>query len=228
MGYVVSLMLAERPVVVVGAGTVALRKVAGLLAARARVSVIAPSPCAEIERLAQEGTIHCEKRAYRPGDLAGAHLVIAATGDEDVNAQVAGEARGLGIPVNVVDRPALCTFTLPAVARRGDLTLAVSTEGRCPALARALREELESRFGEEYADLLDFMGMLRDEMMERGWASARIQGSLSALYARGLLGILSGRDRETTEAFVKAELGEDFPVPHTPPRQQGLPGEAGP
>lgn len=228
MGYVISLMLAQRPVVVVGGGAVALRKVAGLLAARARVSVIAPALCGEIERLARDGTIRCERRPYRPGDLAGAHLVIAATGDEEVNVQVAEEARGLGILVNVVDRPPLCTFTLPATVRRGDLTLAVSTEGRCPALARALREELESRFGEEYADLLDFMGALRDEMLEREWASARIQGGLAALYEKGLVRILSGRDREALEAFVKAELGEDFPVPHAPLRRRSFPGEAGP
>jgi len=216
MGYLINLVLQDKPAVVVGAGSVALRKVSGLLEAGAQVTVIAPRSCEPIRAQAQAGKLVLLNREYRKGDLAGAALVIAATGDETVNRQVSQDARSLGILVNVVDRPASCTFTLPAVVRRGDLSLAVATEGRCPALARALREELESRYTQQYAVLLDVMGELRDRMMARGWDSPRIQAALSHLYQRDLLGVLASGDREAAEAFLKEELGEEFPLPACP------------
>ncbi len=212
MGYLVNLVLDRRPAVVVGAGSIALRKVLGLLAAGARVSVIAPRACEEMRALASEGRIGLQDREYAPGDLAGAFLVIAATSDEEANARVSEEARSLNILVNVVDRPAVCTFTLPAVVRRGDLTLAVATEGRCPALARALREDLESKYGQEYAGLLDVLGRLRDQMLERGWESPRIQEALSRLYRAGLMERLAPAARGDLDAFLRVELGEDFPL----------------
>lgn len=212
MGYLVNLVLDRKPAVVVGAGSVALRKVLGLLAAGARVTVIAPRSCDDIRGLASTGRIALVERGYARGDLAGAFLVIAATADESVNVSISEEARSLNILVNVVDRPAVCTFTLPAVVRRGDLTLAVATEGRCPALARALREDLESKYGQEYAELLDLMGRLRDRMLERGWESPRTQEALSRLYRGGLLERLAPAARSDLDAFLRVELGEDFPL----------------
>ncbi len=212
MGYLVNLVLDRKPTVVVGAGSVALRKVTGLLAAGARVTVIAPRSCEDIRGMASAGRIALVEREYAPGDLAGAFLVIAATADESVNVSISEEARSLNILVNVVDRPAVCTFTLPAVVRRGDLTLAVATEGRCPALARALREDLESKYGQEYAELLDIMGRLRDQMLERGWESPRIQETLSRLYREGFLGRLASSSAKELEGFVTDVAGEPFPL----------------
>jgi precorrin-2 dehydrogenase / sirohydrochlorin ferrochelatase len=216
MGYLINLVLQDRHAVVVGAGTVALRKVSGLLEAGARVTVIAPQACEQVLQLAGAGRIRFAERPYQAGDLAGAFLVIAATSDEEVNARVSEDARSLGILVNVVDRPASCTFTLPAVVRRGDLSLAVTTEGRCPSLARALREELEARYGADYAGLLDFMGELRGRMIAGGWDSPRVQRALSELYRRGLLGHLASGNRGSIDAFLRGELGEGFPSPATP------------
>jgi len=213
MGYLISLVLRDKPAVVVGAGSVALRKVLGLLEAGARVKVIAPQCCEEIRALAEAGRVDLVSREYGSGDLAGAVLVIAATSDEAVNRQISAHAQSLGILVNVVDRPASCTFTLPAVVRRGDLSLAVATEGRCPALARALREELESLYTEDHARLLGVMGGLREGMMARGWDSPRIQTALSDLYHHGLLGVLASGDRDAVETFLREELGEDFLLP---------------
>jgi precorrin-2 dehydrogenase/sirohydrochlorin ferrochelatase len=213
MGYLINLVLQGKPAVVVGAGSVALRKVQGLLETGARVTVIAPRSCEAIRALAAVGRVALLSREYRSGDLAGSMLAIAATGDEGVNAQISDEARSLGILVNVVDRPASCSFTLPAVVRRGDLSLAVATEGRCPALARALREELESRYTEDYARLLGVMGGLREGMMARGWDSPRIQAALSRLYHGGLLGVLASGDRNAVETFLRKELGEEFLLP---------------
>ncbi len=212
MGYLVNLVLDRKPTVVVGAGSVALRKVTGLLAAGARVTVIAPRSCEDIRTLASNGRIALVEREYARGDLAGAFLVIAATADESLNVSISDEARSLNILVNVVDRPAVCTFTLPAVVRRGNLSLAVATEGRCPALARALREDLESRYGQEYAELLDIMGRLRDQMLERGWESPRIQEALSRIYREGLLGRLAPSSAKELEGFVTDVAGEPFPL----------------
>ena len=135
MSYLVNLTLEGRAAVVIGGGEVAARKVQDLLAAKANVTVIALQLCDGIVALADEKRIVAHNRPYRTGDLAGAFVAIAATDDEGFNARVAADAAAINVLVNVVDRPALCTFTVPATVRRGDLTIAIATEGRCPALA---------------------------------------------------------------------------------------------
>ena len=138
--YPIVLDLTGAHVVVVGGGRVALRKVQGLLDAHADVTVVAPSVVDEIGRL----PVRVVTRAYEPGDLATARLVITATDDPAVNAAVAADAAGRGIWVNSADDPANCTFTLPAIARSGPITVAVSTGGASPALASHLRTEIEA------------------------------------------------------------------------------------
>lgn len=211
MSYFVNLNVKGRKAVVVGGGNVALRKVGGLLAAGARVSVVAESPHPEIRLLAAAGRLRLEARPYADGDLEGAFLAVAATDDEEVNARVSAEAVRRGILVNVADRPALCTFTLPAVVRRGDLTLAVATDGRCPALSRALREELENTYGEEYAGLTDLMGSLRGRLMAEGRPYGEIQKALEALYRGGALRLLAEGDREGLRDLIRrtCSLEED-------------------
>ena len=143
--YPIFLKLDRVPCLVVGAGQVAARKLASLLAASALVTVVAPEAVPEIRRLAREGGIAWRERPYRPGELEGFRLVIAASGSGEVNRQVFEEAARLGVPVNTVDDPEHCSFFVPAVVRRGPLTLAISTSGTAPYLARRLREHLESR-----------------------------------------------------------------------------------
>lgn len=210
MSYLVNLVLDGRPVVVVGAGAVASRKVEDLLAAGARVRVIAPSACAEILELAAAGRIQLERRPYAAGDLDGALLAGAAASEESVNARVAEDARALGVLVNVVDRPALCTFTLPATLHRGDLTVAVATQGRCPGLARAIREELAERYGPEYAEVLRLLGGLRIQMRERGWDSARISQAISAIYRSGIAEAIRSGDPGRVEELIRRHLGAGF------------------
>ena len=133
--YPIFLDLRDRPVVVVGGGRVALRKVSGLLEAGAHVRVIAPrtAPRLRAHRI--------DRRRYRPGDLRGAVLAFAATDDRAVNHAVAGEAWRRRIPVNVADSREDCTFLVPARLRRDDLQIAISTSGRSPRLAKALRRQ---------------------------------------------------------------------------------------
>ena len=157
--------LAGRRCVVVGGGAVAARKAQALVEAGARPVVIGPALGAEVEAMAVAGQVEVERRCYRPGDLAGAALAIAATGDREVNVAVAEEARQRGVLVNVVDDPALCTFTVPAVVRRGELVIAISTGGQSPALARRLREMLEEIIDPAYGDLLALLGRLRPRVL---------------------------------------------------------------
>jgi siroheme synthase-like protein len=151
--------------VVIGGGEVAARKVAGLVEAGARPIVISPEVCPALRPL--EGCATIFRRPYQQGDLDGAFLVIAATDDEAINREIAETCRRLGILINVVDRPELCTFTAPAVVRRGDLLIAIATGGRSPALARFLRETLETLIDPAYGELLAIVGDLRDDIHSR-------------------------------------------------------------
>jgi len=162
MGYYpIVLEMKDRPVLVVGGGSVALRKIELLLEAGASVTVVAPQVCEDIERMAEEGRLVAYRRAYTEGDVNGYSLVIAATNDRRVNAEVSKDAQGAGIPVNVVDDPELCTFIAPAVLRRGNLMVSITTAGCAPALSKRVREVVESCLGDEYGVLSDIMSEVR-------------------------------------------------------------------
>jgi len=169
MGYYpVLLDLAGRRCLMVGGGSVAERRVDALLAAGAQVTVISPRVTQPLAALAAEGRIGLESRGYREGDLAGNDLVFVATDAGEVNAAVAREARERGLWINATDDPAHCTFILPALVRRGDLTVAVATGGTSPALARAVREELEAYLTAEYATLAAIAAEARREVRAAG------------------------------------------------------------
>lgn len=168
-GYPVVLLLEGRLGVVIGGGAIARGKVERLLEAGAEVRVIAPQADEAIERLGEQGRIEWRRRPYRPGDLTGAALAIAATGDPAVNAAVYEEAQARGLPVNAVDDVEHCTFTAPAILRNGDLLVSVSTEGKAPALAVRIRDRLADLYGgREYARLLELAGSLRPEVLGTG------------------------------------------------------------
>ncbi len=169
MGYYpVLLDLAGRRCVMVGGGIIAGRRVDGLLTAGARVTVISPRLTRTLAALAAEGRIDHEAREYRDGDLDGADLAFVATDAGEVNAAVAREAHARGVWINAADDPARCTFILPALVRRGDLTVAVATGGSSPALARAIREELETYLTDDYATLAAIAAEARREVRAAG------------------------------------------------------------
>lgn len=159
--YPAFLKLRGRQAVVVGGGEVALRKVEGLLSAGAAVTLIAPELHPELEELALEGAIQVLRRPYQPGDLAPALVAVAATSDPLVNEQVAAEADARRVLLNVVDVPDASTFIVPSVIRRDELTLAISTGGMSPALAKRIREKLEETLVPEYGAFLRVLGGLR-------------------------------------------------------------------
>jgi precorrin-2 dehydrogenase/sirohydrochlorin ferrochelatase len=156
-----------RRALVIGGGAVAERKIASLLDAGAQVTVISPETSATIARWSDEKSIYLNARRYQPGDLQGYALVFVATDDEEVNAMAHKEGRECGVWVNAADDPAHCDFILPSVLRRGDLTVAVSSSGGSPALARTIREELEIYLTQEYEQLAKLAAEARMELHRR-------------------------------------------------------------
>ncbi len=162
--YPVFLNLQGRRCVVVGGGQVAEGKVHGLLAAEGCVWVIAPALTPALAALARDLRISHVDRVYAPGDLAGAFLAISATDDPVVNEQVWQEASAHNVLVNVVDDTPRCNFIAPAILRQGDLSIAISTSGRAPALAVRLREQIATLVGPEHARFLELAGTLREPL----------------------------------------------------------------
>lgn len=193
------LRLEARRCVVVGGGEVATQKLETLLASDAQVHVVAPRASEKIHQLVAENVVCWSRRTFAPSDLAGATLVIAATGSREVNALVFREARRRGVLCNAVDEPDHCDFYYPAIVRRGDLQIAISTAGQSPALAQRLRRELESRFDETYPDWLSFLGRARRRLFQR---------HIDPLRRKGLLHRLA--TARAYERFVRSRTAKEF------------------
>lgn len=162
--YPVFFDLTRRPCVVIGGGPVAERKVTGLLEAGAAVTVISPDLTARLRQRVSEGVVSYIARPYQFGDLTGFFLAFTTTGTPPVDATIFADGRAAGVLVNSADDPTYCDFFLPAVIRRGDLAIAVSTGGTSPALARVMREELHSMVGEDYTLLVEIAAAVRREV----------------------------------------------------------------
>ena len=209
--YPVSLEVSGRSAVVIGDETVRHGKADALLSAGARVTVIADTPAQALARLADEGATVL-RRSFKPGDLAGAFVCVASSSNPDVRESIFREAEEFGVLVNVMDDNPHCHFAAPAIVRRGDLVIAISTGGRSPALARRLREELEERFGPVWKDLVEVIGEVRERTLarlpdlaerSRRWSRALDLEELEAL-------IRTGRADEAS-ASLEARVMEGVP-----------------
>lgn len=196
--YPVNLRLAGRRCLVVGGGKVAKGKVEGLLAAGAEVTVVAPEVSDDIAVL--EG-VTVQRRAYRRGDVKEFRLVIAATDDPAVNKAVYDDAEAAGVLVNSADDPDNCAFILPAVVRRGPITVAIGTGGHSPALARWLRHRIGGELGPEYEELLAILTEVREEMRRRG-EPTEVGGWQNALDSGMLELIRAGRHADAKERLL--------------------------
>lgn len=213
-GYLpVMLDVSGQKIVVIGGGTVAERKVQSLLEAGAAVTVISPALTAVLSGLAGEGRIQWAARGYKYGDVSGAFLVYAASGDPTVNESAAAEAKALGLPVNVASHADAGNFITPGVLRRGRLTVAVSTSGAGPSAAAEITAQLAEVLGEEYEPYLDFLHMMRSEI-KRQEASAEVRRRL--LRRLGQLDVLNQLRQgtfiewtpETAQAWIAANREE--------------------
>ncbi|MDQ2622773.1 MAG: bifunctional precorrin-2 dehydrogenase/sirohydrochlorin ferrochelatase [Actinomycetota bacterium] len=167
--YIACLKLSGRRCLVVGGGDIGLEKIEGLLACDATVELVAPEACTGVEALAAEGSIKWEQRAYGgPADLEGIFMVIAATNDSEVNIEVFDHAEERAMLVNVVDVPPLCNFILPAIVRTGPLAIAISTAGASPALAKRMKNEIATLYGEDHSRLAVILNEAR------GWAKSTL------------------------------------------------------
>lgn len=204
LGYPVVLRIKGRLCVVVGAGEVARRKVQGLLAAGARVRVIAPQIHPE---LLVNPEIERDCRPFMPGDLDGAFLVFAATNDRLLNAEIAVHAGNAGKLVNVADDPEGSDFHLPAILQRGELTVAVSSSGASPAFAAQLRDRLAAELGPEWQSFCAIASALRQKRLTGEEASAYNRAVISDLFAADLPRLLACHDEESINHLLQQVTG---------------------
>lgn len=204
--YPVVLRLEGKHCLVVGGGRVALQKVWGLLGAGARVTVVAPECCEEIEDLAERGTIELHRREYSEGEASRYFLAITATDDPRTNRQVYLDGERSKTLVNSADDPENCRFILPSRVVRGDLVVAVSTGGRSPAMAAYLRKKLESMFGEEWGVLTELLGEARDQMRANGISPEGIPEKWEAAISDRVLGLIQKGDLDGARAVIRSCL----------------------
>jgi precorrin-2 dehydrogenase len=194
--YPVNLRVSGHRCLVVGGGAVAAQKVRGLLECGADVIVVAPEVCEDLASLGEAVTIH--RRSYRSNDLAAMRLIVAATGDPEVQSRIAADARAAGVLVNSADDPDNCDFTLPSRVRQGHVLVTASTSGHSPALSVWLRRQLESEIGPEYEVLLEVLADARSTLRQQGVATEGLawQDALDS----GILDLVrEGRIREAKE-----------------------------
>lgn len=232
--YPVGLVVEGRPCLVVGGGRVAARKIAGLLACGAAVTVVAPEVHEAVSALAEAGTIaaigdvplRVELRPYRPDDVRGAALVLAATGDPAVDAAVHRDATAAGVWVNVADDAGHCSFVLPAVGRDGTVTVTISTGGASPALATWLRDRVQAELSGAGV-LAGLLSQGRARLQDQGRATADadwralLEGPLPDLVRAGHV----DEARAVVDAFVDAALARPA-APRSPRTDAPAPGGA--
>ena len=194
--YPVSLVLHGRRCLVVGGGHVARRKALGLVEAGARVDLVAKEVLASVREIA--GLESIEERPYRRGEVAGYRLAVAATGDPAVNRAVFEDGESAGVWVNSADDPASCSFILPAIARQGPVSVAVSTSGFSPALASWLKAHVTENLGPEVAELAGMLAEARARMKAAGRSTEEVDWRQSIDWAMLDL-IRSGRRAEAKE-----------------------------
>ena len=226
-GYPVMLELAGRRCMVIGEDAVRDGKVEGLLAGGAdRIHVLAVGPSGRLDELAQVEGVAVERRRWRPDDLDGTFLCVAASRDPAERSAIAAAARARGVLVNVMDDIANCDWATPAVVRRGELVLAISTGGASPALAKQLRLQLSALFGEEWSEITRVLRSVREETMPAlpdfttratRWAQALDIDEACAL-------VREGRADELADLLRRRLLGEDPTVDREGEVGEGTPG----
>jgi len=208
--YPIYIQLQDRPCVVIGGGKIAEGKVEGLLASGARVKIISPHLTPHLKYLVEQEQIEYLPRAYQHGDLAGAFMVICATDQNAINHQVWEEASANQQLVNVVDDTPRCNFIAPAILRKGNLTIAISTAGRAPALAVRLKERLQNELGPEYERFLELAGKLREPLARHIPDFETRKALWYELVDSEILDVLANGDEAAAIEIISRVVGFDF------------------
>jgi precorrin-2 dehydrogenase/sirohydrochlorin ferrochelatase len=208
--YPVYIQMREQPCVVIGGGKIAEGKVEGLLTAQAKVTVVSPNLTPHLHDLAQKMQITYLARTYQPGDLTGAFMVICATDQAEINHQVWQEATANQQLVNVVDDTPRCNFIAPSILRKGDLTIAISTSGKAPALAVRLKERLQRQIGPEYERFLELAGELREPLARHVPDFEKRKALWYELVDSEILDALARGDEPSAREIISQVVGFDF------------------
>ncbi len=210
--YPMFVSLAGRACLVVGAGQVGLRKIETLAdCGAASILVVDQSPPdADLAALLARPGLAVARRGFQDSDLDGVFLAIASTSSPAVNQRISDLCRARGVLCNIVDQPEACSFIVPALVRRGELTLAVSTGGRSPALAKRIRKDLQEAYGPEYGLFLELMGRLRPLVLSMGLDTAANTEIFRSLVGSRLLEALRLGDAALAQAELAAHLPEDL------------------
>jgi siroheme synthase-like protein len=208
--YPVYIELREQPCVVIGGGKIAESKAHGLLAVQAKVTVIASDLTPHLHELVERQQITYLPRAYQPGDLRGAFLVICATDQNEINHQVWQEATANRQLVNVVDDTPRCNFIAPSILRKGDLTIAISTSGKAPALAVRLKERFQRELGPEYERFLELAGELREQLAQHVPDFETRKALWYELVDSEILHVLARGDETIARKIISQIVGLEF------------------
>jgi len=208
--YPIYIQMHEQPCIVIGGGKIAEGKVDGLLAVEAKVTIISPDLTPRLRELAKQNLITYITRTYQPGDLTGAFMVICATDQAEINHQVWQEASANHQLVNVVDDTPRCNFIAPSILRKGDLTIAISTSGKAPALAVRLKERLQLELGPEYERFLELAGKLREPLAHHIPDFETRKALWYELVDSEILEVLARGDESSAKEIISQVVGFEF------------------
>ena len=207
MTYPIFLQLEDKIALVVGGGRVAQRKVETLLKCGAVIHIISRVLTDKLKELIDNNKVQLLGEEMRDEFLDDVFIVIAATDDKELNSRVSEIARNRGLLVNAVDQPADCNFIVPSIVRKGDLTIAISTSGKSPALAKKIRKEIDGQFGNEYESFLNLMGALRKEILGMGLLQEENSRIFHKIVDGGIIEAIARNDL----AKVESSLGSILP-----------------
>jgi precorrin-2 dehydrogenase/sirohydrochlorin ferrochelatase len=210
--YPVNLDMTNKRCVIVGGGDIAERKVERLLECGAQVTVVSKSLTRVLKARKKTGQMDHIDRDYEAQALDGAFMVIGATDRNDVNERISKDAMARGLLVNIVDDPDRCNFILPSLVQQGDLSIAISTGGKSPALAKKLRKELEKQYGPEYQTLLVIQGILRKRILARDQRVADNKAVFEDLVHSDILQAIREKDRGRVNTIIHDLTGISMDV----------------
>jgi precorrin-2 dehydrogenase / sirohydrochlorin ferrochelatase len=210
--YPINLDITNRRCLIIGGGDVAERKAERLIECGAQVTVVSRSLTPLLEEREKAGKITHIDGDYDEKVLHGAFMVIGATNRNEINEQISQDALSRGILVNIVDDPDKCNFILPSLVQQGDLSIAISTGGKSPALAKKLKEDMQQRYGPEYQVLLKIMGSLRKRVLSQGHASRDNKALFVDLVHSDILQAIRDGNRELVHKIIREHTGIDMDV----------------
>jgi precorrin-2 dehydrogenase/sirohydrochlorin ferrochelatase len=209
--YPIMLDIRSRRAIVIGGDRIAAEKAAALVVSGAQVTILSPDLGPEVIALHEQHGVDLRQKAYEPGDLAGAFVVVAATNDQGLIDAIWTETQEHGQLVNIVDVPARCSFIIPSILRRDQLTIAVSTEGASPSLAKRIRQRLEQLFPPAYGTYLRLAAVVRAHMRRQGLPYDRRDDFFGDYYTSDVLSHLE-EGNETAAITLASDLLKRYEV----------------